>query len=217
MTSIERITEETLPAAVAALAALEPAFERAVAEAGPPPLRYRPPGFATLLRIIVAQQVSLASAAAIWARLEALVAPLEPERLLAFDEAALRGAGLSRPKARYALSLAELLRSGGLDLAEIDRLEDEAAIERLVRVKGLGRWSAECYLLFSHGRPDVFPADDVGIMQGLQRLQALPERPDAGALRQAAEAWRPLRAVAARLLWHYRRFDRPPVEGSGVA
>lgn len=217
MSRIERITEETLPAAVAALAAQEPAFQRALAEAGPPPLRYRPPGFATLLRIIVAQQVSLASAAAIWARLEALVEPLEPERLLTFEEAALCGAGLSRPKARYARSLAELLRSGELDLAGIERLEDEAAIERLVRVKGLGRWSAECYLLFSHGRPDVFPADDVGIMQGLQRLQALPERPDAAALRRTAEAWRPLRAVAARLLWHYRRFDRPSVEGSGVA
>lgn len=210
MTAVLRITEETLPAAVAALVAQQPDFGRVVAEAGPPPLRYSPPGFATLLRIIVAQQVSLASAAAIWARLEALVTPLEPARLLAFDEAALRGAGLSRPKARYALALAALLEEGGLDLAGIEALDDEAAIARLVRIKGLGRWSAECYLLFSHGRPDVFPAEDVGLMQGLQRLRGLPERPDGRQLRALAEAWKPWRAVAARLLWHYRRFTVLP-------
>lgn len=218
MRHFDRITEESLPAAVEALVALEPDFARAVAEAGPPPLRYSPPGFATLLRIIVAQQVSLASAAAIWARLEALVAPLEPERMLQFDETALRTAGLSRAKARYALSLADLLRSGALDLEELNRLDDEAAVARLVQVKGLGRWSAECYLLFSHGRPDVFPAEDVGLMQGLQRLRQMPVRPDGRELRALAEAWKPLRAVAARLLWHYRRFAvLPGGAGSGVA
>lgn len=218
MTEIARITEESLPRAVQQLAERDPDFARALAEAGPPPLRYRPPGFETLLRIIVAQQVSLASAAAIWTRLEALAAPLQPERLLAFDEAALRGAGLSRQKARYALSLAELLHEGALDLEALDYLDDEAAVARLVQVKGLGRWSAECYLLFSHGRPDVFPAEDVGLMLGLQNLRGLAERPDGKALRAAAEDWKPLRAVAARLLWHYRRFAvLPAAEGSGVA
>ncbi|MDF2097040.1 DNA-3-methyladenine glycosylase family protein [Aquibaculum arenosum] len=219
MTQIERITEDTLSDAVAQLVAMDPDFARALEEAGPPPLRYRPPGFETLLRIIVAQQVSLASAAAIWSRLEALAAPLEPERLLSFDEDSLRGAGLSRQKARYARSLAELLQSGELDLAELDALDDETAVDRLVQVKGLGRWSAECYLLFSHGRPDVFPGEDVGLMLGLQNLRGLAERPNGKALRASAEDWKPLRAVAARMLWHYRRFAMLPAgaEGSGVA
>src|SRR5690625_3593491 len=208
MTRIERITEETLPAAVAALTEQDAHLARALAEAGMPPLRYRPPWFETLLRIIVAQQVSLASAAAIWARLEALVGDLTPDRLLEFDEEALGGAGLSRQKARYARSLADLLASGELDLAVVDELDDEAAIACLTRVKGLGRWSAECYLLFSHGRPDVFPSEDVGLMLGLQSVRALPQRPTDKELRQLADEWKPYRAVAARLLWHYRRLDR---------
>lgn len=219
MTSIERITEDTLHLAVEALAKTDEHFARAVTEAGQPPLRYRPPGFETLLRIIVAQQVSLASAAAIWSRLEALVGELQPQALLTFDEEALRAAGLSRQKARYARSLAELLESGELDLSVIDRLEDEEAIACLTRVKGLGRWSAECYLLFSHGRPDVFPAEDVGLMLGLQSLRALPQRPTGKELRQLADEWKPYRAVAARLLWHYRRLSLQPAgsAGSGVA
>ncbi|HLW27581.1 MAG TPA: DNA-3-methyladenine glycosylase [Kiloniellales bacterium] len=216
---IDRITEETLPGAVSRLAQLDEHFARAVAEAGMPPLRYRPPGFETLLRIIVAQQVSLASAAAIWARLEALVGSLEPQQLLQYDEEALCGAGLSRQKARYARSLAGLLAEGELDLASIDELDDEAAIACLTRVRGLGRWSAECYLLFSHGRPDVFPAEDVGLMLGLQSLRQLEVRPTGKELRQMAESWAPYRAVAARLLWHYRRFTMQPPgsSGSGVA
>lgn len=219
MTSIQRITDETLPVAVTALTRRDDHFARAVAEAGLPPLRYRPPGFETLLRIIVAQQVSLASAAAIWSRLEELIGEFRPEALLSFEEEELRKAGLSRQKARYARSLAELLAKGELDLAVIERLDDEEAVACLTRVKGLGRWSAECYLLFSHGRPDVFPAEDVGLMLGLQSLYGLPERPNAKGLRQVAEAWKPYRAVAARLLWHYRRFALRPAgaAGSGVA
>ena len=219
MTSIEHITEETLAAAVEALGQRDDHFAQAVVEAGMPPLRYRPPGFETLLRIIVAQQVSLASAAAIWSRLENLVGQLQPEALLSFDEEALRAAGLSRQKARYARSLADLLVSGELDLAVVDELDDEAAIACLTQVKGLGRWSAECYLLFSHGRPDVFPAEDVGLMLGLQNLQKLEQRPTGKELRALAEAWKPYRAVAARLLWHYRRFAMQPAgsTGSGVA
>ncbi len=208
-----RIDERSLPEALQALGRLDGDFARALKEVGPPPLRYRPPGFATLLRIIVAQQVSLASAAAIWARLEAACRPLEPGRLLALDEAALRVAGLSRQKARYARSLAETLLSGQLDEAQLQGLDDESAIEAVTAVKGLGRWSAEVYLLFSLGRPDVWPADDVGLMMGAQKLKRLPERPDARAMRALAEPWRPWRAVAARCLWHYRTHG--PAVGDG--
>lgn len=198
------IDEDSLPDALEALGRLDPDCARALAEVGPPPLRYRPPGFATLLRVIVAQQVSLASAAAIWGRLEAACQPLEPGRLLALDDETLRAAGLSRQKQRYARSLAETLATGALDADRLAALDDEAAIAAVTAVKGLGRWSAEVYLLFSLGRPDVFPADDVGLMMGMHKLKRLPERPDAKAMRQLAAPWQPLRAVGARLLWHYR-------------
>jgi DNA-3-methyladenine glycosylase II len=199
------VTEATLPDALAALADLDHDMARAVAEAGPPPLRYRPPGFATLLRIIVAQQVSLASAQAIADRLAAACDPMTPERFLALTDDDLRLTGLSRPKQRYARSLAAEIDSGAIDLERIAGLDDEAAIAELTRAKGIGRWSAEVYLLFSLGRPDVFPADDVGLMIGAQRVKRLDARPDRRALSGLAEAWRPYRAVAARMLWHYRR------------
>lgn len=205
---LTRIDEDNLPAALEALGRLDPDCARALDEVGPPPLRYRPPGFATLLRIIVAQQVSLASAAAIWGRLEAACDPLVPERLLELSDEELRGAGLSRQKARYARSLAETVLSGALTVPALEALDDEAAIAAVSSVKGLGRWSAEVYLLFSLGRPDVWPADDVGLMMGAHKLKRLAERPDAKAMRTLAEPWRPYRAVAARLLWHYRTYGQ---------
>jgi DNA-3-methyladenine glycosylase II len=204
------ITEESLRDAVEDLARQDRDIAIALKAVGPPPLRYRPPGFETLLRIIVAQQVSLASAAAIWGRLEVACPSLDAESVLTLDEDALRACGFSRQKAKYGLSLAELVASGRLDLAAIDRLEDEEAIARLTEVKGLGRWSAEVYLLFSHGRPDVFPAADVGLMIGAQRLKRLDARPNAEALGELAEGWRPLRAVAARMLWHCRGVSALP-------
>jgi DNA-3-methyladenine glycosylase II len=199
------VTERTLPAALAALAQADPDMARVLEEAGPPPLRYRPPGFATLLRIIVAQQVSLGSAQAIADRLKAACDPLTPEGFLALDDEALRRIGLSRPKQRYGRALAAQLVAGDLDLEAVATLDDEAAIAELVRIKGIGRWSAEVYLLFSLGRPDVFPVDDVGLMQGAKLVKNLEARPDREGLLALGEAWRPYRAVAARLLWHARR------------
>ncbi len=199
------VTQETLPEALAALARADPDFARARAEVGLPPLRYRPPGFATLLRIIVAQQVSLASAQAIADRLAAACEPITPARFLALSDEDLRRVGLSRPKQRYARALAAQLDSGALDLTALEALDDEAAIAALCRVKGIGRWSAQVYLLFSLGRPDVFPADDIGLMGGAQLLKRLETRPDRRELERLAEPWRPYRAVAARMLWHYRR------------
>ncbi len=198
------ITEETLPQALQALGDLDPDMAWAIKTFGPPPLRYRPPGFETLLRVIVAQQISLASAAAIWERLRATCRPLTPAAFAALDDAALQRIGLSRPKQRYGRSLAALLVEGELDLEAIARQADEEAIASLTRVKGLGRWSVEVYLLFSFGRPDIWPADDVGLMIGAQRLKRLPTRPDAKTLRRLAQVWRPWRSVAARVLWHCR-------------
>ena len=199
------IDDESLSKALDALGQQDGDFARALEEVGPPPLRNRPHGFPTLLRIIVAQQVSLASAQAIWDRLEAACQPLEPASLLALGEEGLRTVGFSRQKICYGMSLAELFESGALEPTLLDSLEDEDAIARLTEVKGIGRWSAEVYLLFAMGRPDVFPADDLGLMMGAERLKRLNERPSAKALRAMAEDWRPWRAAAARMLWHYRQ------------
>jgi DNA-3-methyladenine glycosylase II len=155
-----------------------------------------------LLRTIVGQQVSVAAAASVWAKLEALLGPdLPPERLLAAEFEALRGCGLSRQKQGYARSLGELVVSGALAL---DRLppDDEAAIAELTRIKGIGRWSAEIYLLFAEGRPDIWPAGDLAVQAGLARLLALDARPDEKATRAMAEPWRPHRGAVAIFTWH---------------
>lgn len=188
-----------------ALAGLEPGFAALVAEAGYPPSRKRPPGFATVLQIIVAQQVSTASAAAIWTRLAAAVDLADPATLAAAGDDVLRGAGLSRPKMRYARDLAEQCATGAIDFRALARLDDEAAIATLTRIKGIGRWSAEIYLLFALGRPDVWPADDLAVAAAFQHLRGMPSRPLGPALRPHGEAWRPHRSAAALLLWHYYR------------
>lgn len=198
-----RLDAETLRRAIDALAAAEPAFAGAVARIGHPEPRLRSPGYETLLRTIVGQQVSVAAAAAVWNRLEAALGPTcPPEALIAADFDSLRACGLSRQKQGYARSLAELVLSGALDLATLPA-DDEEAIAQLVQVKGIGRWSAEIYLLFAEGRTDVFPAGDLAVQIELGRLLALPDRPSEKALRAVAERWRPWRGAAAILAWHH--------------
>ncbi len=185
-----------------AVAAIEPGIARALAIAGYPEPRIRPPGYTTLLRTIVGQQVSVAAAASIWNKLEALLGEaLPPERVLAADYEALRGCGLSRQKQGYVRSLCELVTSGALDLGSLPA-DDEAAIADLTRIKGIGRWSAEIYLLFAEGRPDVWPAGDLAVQAGLHKLLALSERPSEKQTRALAEAWRPHRGAAAIFTWH---------------
>lgn len=184
------------------IAAREPRIAQALARVGLPEPRLRPTGYATLLRTIVGQQVSVAAAASVWARLEALLgADLAPEALLAADFDALRGCGLSRQKQGYARSLCERVVAGELDLAALPD-DDEAAIARLTQVKGIGRWSAEIYLLFAEGRPDIWPAGDLAVQVGLGKLLGLPERPDEKTTRALAEDWRPHRGAAAIFTWH---------------
>ncbi|MEO1169774.1 MAG: DNA-3-methyladenine glycosylase 2 family protein [Pseudomonadota bacterium] len=185
-----------------ALARIEPAFETRLAEIGYPPPRIRARGYRTLLRTILGQQVSVASADAVWRKLdEAIGDAADPAKLLAADEAALRGAGLSRQKNGYARSLAELVVSGTLDLAALPD-DDEAAIAQLVAVKGIGRWSAEVYLLFAEGRPDIWPAGDLAVQIETGKLLGWPDRPSEDEVREAAEAWRPHRGAAAIFAWH---------------
>src|SRR5262249_49931769 len=157
-----------------------------------------------LLDIITAQQLSTAAARSIGTRLAAALdgAP-EPGPFLALDDARLAAIGFSRAKIRYGRSLAEAVAVGALARAGLARRPDEAAIAQLVRIPGIGRWSAEVYLLFALNRPDVLPADDLALLVGFQRVRGEAERPKPAALRAHGEAWRPWRSVAARLLWHY--------------
>lgn len=197
------MTADQLRTSLDAIAALEPGFVAAIARVGYPQPRVRQPGYETLLRTIVGQQVSVAAAAAVWRKLEAELGDgCAPQVLLARDFDALRACGLSRQKQGYARSLAELVLSGALDLHALPQ-DDEEAIAQLVRIKGIGRWSAEIYLLFAEGRPDIWPAGDLAVQIEVGRILGLPERPSEKLTRQVAEAWRPHRGAAAIMAWHH--------------
>ena len=196
-------TTEQLRDSLDAIAALEPGFAAALARVGYPLPRVREPGYETLLRTIVGQQVSVAAAAAVWRKLEAeLGEGCAPEQLLARDFDALRACGLSRQKQGYARSLAELVTGGQIDLHALPE-DDEEAIALLTQVKGIGRWSAEIYLLFAEGRPDVWPAGDLAVQIEVGRILGLPERPSERQTRALAERWRPHRGAAAIMAWHH--------------
>ena len=193
---------ETLRQGLDAIAAREPGMARAIALAGYPETRIRPRGHATMLRTIVGQQVSVASAASVWTKLEALLGEtIAPEALLAAEFDALRACGLSRQKQGYARSLCELIVAGTLDFDDLPA-DDEEAIAKLVQIKGIGRWSAEIYLLFAEGRPDIWPAGDLAVQAGLHKILSLPGRPSEKETRALAEPWRPHRGAAAIFTWH---------------
>jgi DNA-3-methyladenine glycosylase II len=193
---------EAIRAGLDAIAEREPAMARALALAGYPAPRIRERGYATLLRTIVGQQVSVAAASSMWRKLEGHLGPdVAPERLLASSFDDLRACGLSRQKQGYARSLCEMVASGELTLDALPA-EDEEAITLLTRIKGIGRWSAEIYLLFAEGRPDVWPAGDLAVQAGLHKLLGLDERPSEKRTREIAEAWRPHRGAAAIFTWH---------------
>lgn len=206
-------TDDALRPALEALAARDPDIARHYAACGLPPVRRRPLGFSGLLQIVVAQQVSAQSAAAIIGRLTAAARPLTPEAFLALDETALRAIGLSRQKMRYGRALAEDVVAGRIDFRAVRRMDDETAIAHLVQAKGIGRWSAEVYLLFALQRPDVWPADDLAVQVAAQKLKGLSDRPRGDAMRALAEPWRPFRSAAARFLWHIYRHPGLPEAG----
>lgn len=189
------------------LARRDPDLARAYHLHGLPPVRRGDTGFAGLLRIVIGQQVSTASAKAIADRMEALLPAPTPRDFLDLGDEALAKAGFSRAKARYGRALAETLVTGGLDLETLERLPDEEAIAALTAIHGIGRWTAEIYLLFSLRRPDVWPAGDLAVVKALQALKGLPARPPPEEARRLAESWRPQRSAAARLLWHYYRHE----------
>lgn len=184
------------------IAQRHPLMRQALARIGYPEPRIRATGYRTMLRTIVGQQVSVAAATSVWNRLEALLGEdLSPHDLLQADFDSLRACGLSRQKQGYARSLCELVVTGQVDFDNLPQ-DDEAAIAHLTRIKGIGRWSAEIYLLFAEGRPDIWPAGDLAVQAGLGRLLQLPERPDEKTTRALAEDWRPHRGAAALFTWH---------------
>ncbi len=197
---------------IAALAG-EPVFAAILAEAGPPRFRRRRNGFATLLHIILEQQVSIDAAAAMHRRLSELCRPLSPEQFLTLDDASLRACGFSRQKTGYARSLAEKVRGGEFDFARLAEADDESAQAALLSLKGIGRWSAEVYLLFALGRADIWPAADLGLQIAVGEQLALGSRVAEPELRRLGEAWRPWRSVAACLFWqsylHKRKRSAP--------
>jgi DNA-3-methyladenine glycosylase II len=195
-------TAESMGAAIRVLGAREPAFARVIEQHGTPEPRTSEPGVTTLLRTIVGQQVSVAAARSMWAKLEAAYgSPPDSHRLLDATDEELRAAGISRQKAGYVRSLAQLVLSGELDLAALPA-DDEDAIALLTRIKGIGRWSAEIYLLFAEGRADVWPAGDLAVQIEIGRLLGLAERPTEKQLRDLAASWSPHRGAAAILAWH---------------
>lgn len=197
------LDSSVLRLAIDHLASVEPGFGRGLDRVGYPEPRIRVQGYETLLRTIIGQQVSVASAAAIWRKLEAAIGTGVPaEALLAQDFDALRACGLSRQKQGYARSLAELTVSGELDFTAIPK-DDEDAIALLTRIKGIGRWSAEIYLLFAEGRPDVFPAGDLAVQIEIGRLLGLEARPSEKLTRELAAPWSPWRGAAAIFAWHH--------------
>jgi len=205
------LTKEQLHSALDALAIREPAIAASLTRIGYPEPRIREPGYETLLRTIVGQQVSVAAAASIWRKLEAAVGKdIAPDALLNAPDESLRAAGLSRQKASYARSLAEEVSAGRLNLDGLPQ-DDEEAIHALTQVKGIGRWSADIYLLFAEGRPDIWPAGDLAVQAALGRLKGLAERPSEKLTRTLAEDWRPHRGAAAIFLWHHYGNDKNPV------
>ncbi|QZH75465.1 MAG: DNA-3-methyladenine glycosylase 2 family protein [Erythrobacter sp.] len=196
------LTAEQIKSALDAVAGQEPAIARALEIAGYPEPRIRPTGYMTMLRTIVGQQVSVAAASSMWNKLEAeLGTEFSPAALLERDFDTLRACGLSRQKQGYARSLCELVSAGEVDFDNLPA-DDEAAIAELTKIKGIGRWSAEIYLLFAEGRPDIWPAGDLAVMAGIGKILGLEERPDEKATRALAEPWRPHRGATAIFTWH---------------
>lgn len=197
------LTPQAVAEGAQILACRDPDLAAIVEKYGPPPLWARPPGFPTLVQIILEQQVSLASARAAFEKLAAVCIPFTPRRFLIFDDAALKQAGFSRQKTRYCRHLARAIIDGQLDLEALVHLDDAAVHAALVQIKGIGTWTANIYLLMALRRPDVWPRGDLALAKAVQEVKKLPHLPTDEELHAMSEQWRPWRAVAARLLWHH--------------
>ncbi len=198
-----RLTQAAVASGARALARRDPVLARLLARQGPPPLWGRQPGFPTLVRIILEQQVSLAAARTMYLRLHHRLGGVTPATIHGTAITGLRNLGLTRQKAAYCHGLATRILEGGLDLGAVARAPDTEGQQRLLAVPGLGPWSVSIYYLMALRRPDVWPPGDLALAVALQRAFGLRGPPTAGEQARRAEAWAPWRSVAARLLWHY--------------
>ena len=199
----DRLTRATLREAAVRLASNDPDLGRALNRYGPPPLWARPAGYATLVRIILEQQVSLASGRSAFSRLTRGTDRITPAYVLSLGPDRLRDLGLTRQKARYIVELAAAISNGRIDLRRVSRMDDDAARDALMAVPGIGPWTANIYLLMALRRRDVWPLADLALRKAVQDLRKLPDSPSDDGLQRFAEKWRPYRSVAARILWHY--------------
>jgi DNA-3-methyladenine glycosylase II len=199
----ETLTEITLARAAKQLARRDRDLAWILEKLGPPPLWARPRGFPTLVKIILEQQVSLASAASMFARMKKNVVPFHPARMIELGEAHLKSLGLTRQKTGYCLHLAQSLSDNSFRLSRLSRMSDAEAKAALMEIKGLGAWSADVYLLMALRRPDIWPVNDLALTIAVTKLKQLPARPNPAQLTEMGEAWRPFRSVAARMLWQY--------------
>ena len=197
------LTKKTFSQAVQYLCDSDPDLGHILTILAPPPFWTREPGFASLMLIILEQQVSLASAKASFSRLLEAVSPLTPDRFLELDDARLKSCGFSRQKTAYGRDLAKAIVDGHLKLSALETMDDQTARSELVKVKGIGPWTANIYLLTVLGRPDIWPSEDLALAVAAQKLKRLKARPTPKELESLSMVWKPWRAVAARLLWHY--------------
>jgi DNA-3-methyladenine glycosylase II len=198
-----KLDEKAFKRGLSFLSKCDPALARILNALGPPPMWTRKPGFPTLVHLILEQQVSLASARAAMNRLRAAASPLTPRSFLELDDAMLRMIGFSRQKTVYCRHLAQTILEGKLNLAALHKLDDLAVRAELVKIKGVGAWTADNYLLMALRRPDVWPSGDLALAVAVQEIKRLKSRPTEKELEAFSHRWQPWRAVAARLLWHY--------------
>jgi DNA-3-methyladenine glycosylase II len=197
------LTDRGLANGARAVARVDPDLAGVLQQHGTPPLWARDPGFATLVQIILEQQVSLASGRAAFARLRAAAGTMTPRRVAGMTERHIRGAGLTRQKARYVRGIAKSIVRGDLDLGAVADMDDDRAHAELVKLEGVGPWSADIYLLMALGRRDVWPRHDLALASAMRDVKGLRSLPTSERQLEIAEAWRPWRAVAARLMWHH--------------
>jgi DNA-3-methyladenine glycosylase II len=205
---ITSLTKMTLTEATVYLAAIDNDLAHLLVTDGVPPLWERKPCFSTLIHIILEQQVSLASARAMYRRLVDNLVPFTPDRFWEVGSSYLRSLGVTRQKASYCINVAEAILGDRLDLRAVSRMDDLAAVDTLTRIKGIGPWTADIYLLMALRRPDVWPSGDIALANTVQKVKELHEYPSPSTLSKVAETWRPFRSVAARMLWHHYLSDK---------
>jgi DNA-3-methyladenine glycosylase II len=206
---VDMLDEESLLKAIGILAGRDPDLASIVQRYGYPPMWSRPPGFATLIRIILEQQVSLSSARAAYNRLSEATGNVNPSSFLKLSDRELKSVGFSRQKTRYGRQLARDILDGSVDLEALEGYNDEEARSRLMAIKGIGRWSADIYLLMALRRPDVWPQSDIALIKAVTRIKELKSHPTGEEWDAIGEAWRPWRSVAARLVWFEYLGGRP--------